>query len=113
MGNTDAIAALLKAELYGQIKAFIDRREKRCSPDDARHAVTLDSLMNLAIKFGNLPLEHLEMICAVCRNSVSSVVKWMRSRRPGLDNRRPCDLIETGEGVTKIKREIEKLFRAI
>ena len=112
MAGTGVVASLLKAELYREIKAFIDRRPKRYGPDNPRYRVTLDTLMALKIKFGELSLKHLEMIAAIHNDSVQGVIGWMKSKSPDLEDQRPAELINTGEGIGKVEREIEKLFRA-
>jgi len=113
MPGMNIVSALLKAENYREVKEFIALRDKRCGPDDPRRRVTQGTLVNLRLKYPDLTLEHLEMIATIFGDSVGSVIMWMKSRRPELGNRSPESLLETYEGIHKVEREIDRLFRAL
>ncbi len=113
MRDVNVIAMILKAELFHEIKAFVDARDKRCRPGDPRWEVTPTTLMDLKLKFAAVSLERLEMLAALYRNGEAGVCAWMQSLNQLLNNNRPIDLLATGDGVRAVEGEIDRLFRRL
>jgi hypothetical protein len=113
MTSMQAVAAILRAEFFLEVKRFLDRRGERYRDDDSRWRVRQDALMDLKIKFPGLSLESLEMLAAVFGGSAASAATWMNTPNPALENQRPAEMAATAEGARAVQFQIERFFRRL
>ncbi|NLH49156.1 MAG: hypothetical protein GX444_11195 [Myxococcales bacterium] len=111
MNGLRGVAARLKVEFFQEIKAFVDRRAERCPPGDPRWRVTAATLQTLKLTYPELPLDHLEMIAALYRDSAAGVQSWMSAPQAALGQRPPTYLLRNPDEIPRLKRLIERLFQ--